>query len=447
MKQIEHQNFKIPPHSLEIEESILASCLLYPEHMAIFADILKPDDFYRSAHSRIYQACLNLYRDENICDLVTVTGELKKNDEIERIGGAIYLAKLIDRAPIAVVPEQYAETIKGKAILRKAIEVSSNIAKECFEDHREPQQIINDAIQRITEIETTIYGKDTFVNMKSLSLKMVEYYEKLQEADGNITGVPSGFADLDYFTAGFQKGDFILIAGRPSMGKTALALNILRKLGPANIPCGLFSLEQPREQIYNRALSAETNINLHSFRSGEFSKQEWVKITEEVGSMYAWPVYIDDTPTLHYSEIRRRARKLKRKCGAEIIFIDYLQLLEGDKQAGRVEEVSSISRNLKAIARELNIPIVGLSQLNRKVEERRDKRPILSDLRDSGSLEQDADIVMFLYRDEVYNKSKDNPKRGLAEIDIAKHRNGPTGTIELCWIKTTTKFEDLVKDF
>lgn len=445
MKQIEYH--KLPPQSLETEESVLASCLLYPEHLAIFVDILKPDEFYRSAHSKIYQACLNLYQAEKQCDILTVTEELKKNDQLEKIGGALYLARLIHDVPIAVVPEQYAEIIKGKAILRKAIEISSNIAQQCFEDHLEPVQIINDAIQKITEVETTIYGKETFIDMKSLSLKMGKYYEKLNEADGFVTGVPSGYADLDAMTAGFQPGDFILIAGRPSMGKTSLALNILRKLGQANIAGGIFSLEQPEGQLYSRALSSETNINLHKFRSGHFSKDDWNRITEEMGNIYDWPIFIDDTPGLNYSEIRRRSRKLKRKKDIKIIFIDYIQLLQGDKKAGRVEEVSSISRNLKAIARELNIPVVGLSQLNRKLEERRDKRPILSDLRESGALEQDADVVIFIYRDEVYNKSENNPNRGIAEIDIAKQRNGPTGRIDLCWIETRTKFEDLVKDF
>lgn len=357
--------------------------------------------------------------------------------------GVMQRSRLIDETPLASNIEHYARIIKDKAILRKLIEQSNTIIKTCFEDSIDVEVVIDDAQKRILGVEYDAGNVNAVACYRDLSLEAGERYENLANRKGSITGISSGFYILDNITCGFQNTDLIVIAARPGMGKTAIALNIAGNVGKQNIPIAYFSLEMSESQLFDRQVAGESGVNSQKFRSGRFEPSDWEAINKAQGKIYGWPVFIDDSPALHYMEIRRRARNLKKKEGVRLIIIDHLQLIRGDKASTRDREIGSITAGLKATAKELNIPFILLSQLNRQLEQRSNphKRPKMSDLRDSGNIEQDADIVAFLYRPVVYED--DEEFEGHTELNIAKQRNGPIGMIKLRWYEKTTKFQNL----
>jgi len=433
---------RTPPHNLEIEKSILSSCLSFPDDLDDFADLLGPDDFYKTAHKITFKTITSLHQKNEPANITTVAERLIASGELEKAGGGVALSRLMD-APPATDPAYYADIIRGHAVRRRLIEVSNVILKTGYQKEIDPQDALNKAQTAILNIE---YGKSgqCSTSLSDLAMDASDRYVALQKNSSGVTGVPSGFIDLDRVLCGFQKSDLIILAARPSMGKTALAVNIAINAAKGGYPVGFSSLEMNKNQITNRLFAGESGVNLLKFTSGKFSSEDWGRITEAQIMLHNLPIEIDDTPALHYQEFARRARRMVSKKGVKIIFVDYLGLMQGDKQGGRTEEVSSIARNLKATARSLNVPVVALSQLNRAVESRPDKRPQLSDLRDSGALEQDADVVLFIYRPEKY--FKDEKHKGVAVIDVAKQRNGPTGPIRLTFQNTTARFFDSARN-
>ena len=431
---------KLLPQNIEYEQSLLASALLYPDDQ-IFDEVGR-HDFYRSAHAEIWQALVDLHMANAPIDTTTAMTRLKETNKLEKIGGASYLAQLTD-CPIASNVEHYAKKLKSLSILRKIIMTAHNVMTGAYDANGDAQKVIDEAQSAFLSINCDS-EVPTPSKMRDLAISGLDRYEKLAKSPGSVTGIPTQFADLDCATCGLQKSDLIIIAGRPSMGKTALMLGLAANMA-ASHSIGIFSLEMSKDQLTDRIIALESNVNSLKFRSGRFSKDDWLAINEASSKVYSWPLEIDDTPALAYQELRRRARRMKKHSETEIIFIDYLQLIQGDKAGGRVEEISSVTRNLKAMAKELGIPVVALAQLNRACEMRENKRPRLSDLRDSGQIEQDADLICFLYRDDIYNKSKGNPKRGICELEIAKQRTGPVGTIRLQWDQTTMRFRTLIK--
>jgi len=433
----------IPPQAIELEESVIVSCFLERAEEAL--KILSPDDFYKTAHQKIFSAIFDLSKQKIQVDLPLVVDALRSAGHLEEVGGASYIASLLDGVPIASNVGHYARKIKNKAILRKLINHCHTITKACFQDSSEVETIIDDAQKRILSIEheTIDASNETAVSYRELSLEAGERYEDLSKRKGSITGIASGFYMLDYITCGFQNTDLIILAGRPGMGKTALALNIAGNVGKQDTPTAYFSLEMSKTQLFDRQIAGESGVNSQKFRSGRFEPDDWEAINRAQGKVYTRPVFIDDSAALHYMEIRRRAWGLKKNHGIKLVIIDHLQLIRGDKASTRDREIGSITAGLKATAKELNIPIILLSQLNRELERRPNphKRPRMSDLRDSGNIEQDADIVAFLYRPGVYEDEEEFG--GHAELNVAKQRNGPTGMIKLRWHDKTTKFQNL----
>jgi len=375
---------------------------------------------------------------------VTLTNLLKERGQLGSLGGASYLAELVDAVPMAVNAAHYAKIVQEKASLRRLIEQAASITTRCFEDKGDVEEILDFAERSIFDISENKI-KPSFYTLGEI---LTDTYKAVEEAYENkvlVTGVPTGFQGLDEKTSGFQPGDFIVIAGRPSMGKTALALNIARNASLETVePAAVFSLEMSKEQLSLRMLSSEARIDSSRMRGGFLSESDLARINRAAGALYDIPIYIDDSPAISALEIRAKARRMKMDKGLGLVVIDYLQLMRGRASAERRElEISEISRSLKALAKELNIPVVALSQLNRKVEDRTNKRPVLSDLRESGAIEQDADVILFIYRDEVYHKEEDNPNKGIAELILAKQRNGPIGAVKLAFLDTYTRFEDL----
>ncbi len=366
---------------------------------------------------------------------------------LEAVGGASYLARLVDTVPLAVNARHYAKIIYDKASLRRLIEKANAIIKRCFEEKGETENVIDFAESAVFEISQK-KARQSFFALSKIILGNIETLEEKQGNRSLVTGVPTGFTQLDNMTSGLQSSDLIILAARPSMGKTALALNIARHAAvEANIPVAVFSLEMSKEQLSLRMLCSEARIDSSRLRGGFFSMDDWHRITDAAGILSDAPIYIDDSPSLSAMEIRAKARRLKMDKNIGLIIIDYLQLMQGRSSAERRDlEISEISRGLKALAKELDLPVMALSQLNRMLEQRTDKRPRLSDLRESGALEQDADLVAFIYRDEVYNKEEDNPNRGTAEILLSKQRNGPTGDIYLSFLKSYTRFENMASE-
>ena len=434
----------LPPQSLEAEESILSAILIDNQTLLDIMDILGPEDFYRSAHQKIFSAITELFSKNEPVDLVTLSNLLRERGELEATGGATYLASIVDTVPLAVNAQHYAKIIHDKACLRRLIEKANAISKQCFENPGDVSEVIDFAENAIFEISQNKIRPAFF----HLSKIIEDNIDTLEERQGNkslVTGVPTGFNDLDGLTSGFQKSDLIILAGRPSMGKTAFALNIARNVAvEANIPVAIFSLEMAKEQLSMRMLCTEAKIDSSRLRSGFFGKKDWVKLTDAAGILAEAPIFIDDSPDISVVEIRAKARRLKIDKDIGLIIIDYLQLMKTRASAERRDlEISEISRSLKILAKELSLPVIALSQLNRKLEERQDKRPLLSDLRESGALEQDADVVAFIYRDEVYNKDENNPKKGTAEILLKKQRNGPIGDVQIKFFGAYTRFENL----
>jgi replicative DNA helicase len=435
--------YHVPPQSLEAEESILSAILVDNDTLPEILEILSPKDFYRSSHQKTFTAMTELFSRNEPVDLVTLTNILRERGWLEEIGGATYLANLVDTVPLAVNAQHYAKIVHDKACLRQLIEKSNAIAKRCFEDRGDVENVIDYAESSIFEISENKIKPSFYPIGKIIELNI----DALEERQGNkalVTGVATGFTKLDELTAGLQKSDLIILAGRPGMGKTAFALNIAKNSAvDANIPVAIFSLEMSKEQLSFRMLSSEARIDSSRLRRGFITQDDWIKITDAAGFLSQAPIFIDDSPNITVLEIRAKSRRLKMENDIGLIIIDYLQLMKGRISAERRDlEISEISRSLKALAKELDIPVLALSQLNRKLEERSDKRPQLADLRESGALEQDADVVAFIYRDELYNKDENNPNKGKAEIILAKQRNGPTGAAILTFLDTYTRFEN-----
>ena len=438
---------KLPPQNIEAEESLLSAILIDNRTLLDVLELLVPENFYKTAHQLIFAGITALFTRNEPIDLVTLTNILKEQGHLEKIGGASFLASLVDTVPLAANAQHYAKIIHAKSALRQLIEKSNVITQRCFEDRGDVDAVIDFAESSIFEISEN----KTSQSVHPLSKIIETNIDALEERQGNraiITGVPTGFPLLDHKTSGLQNSDLIILAARPGMGKTALALNIARHAAvEAGIPVVIFSLEMSKEQLSMRLLSSEARLDSSRLRSGFITQEDWLKITEAAGALSNAPVLIDDTPSLSAMEIRAKARRLKIDKNIGLIVIDYLQLMQGRRGAERRElEISEISRSLKALAKELNLPVIALSQLNRMLEQRSDKRPQLSDLRESGALEQDADVVTFIYRDEVYNKDENNPEKGKAEVIIAKQRNGPVGTIPLVFLGAYTRFENMADD-
>ncbi len=433
---------RVPPHNIEAEKSVLGALMLEGDSIVKIVDRVFPEDFYYDAHKRIYESMLSLYNTSKVIDVVTVSDELSKSGKLEEVGGIMYLRELVDAVPTAANIEYYANIVKEKALLRALIERGTEIVKMGYEEDKSIDELLDRAERLIFEIGRRNI-REGFVHVQEVVEQTFKDMKSLYEEKKRVTGVPSGFVDIDNITAGFQRGSLNVIAARPSMGKTALAIDIARNASMRyGIPVAIFSLEMSKEQIAQRLICSEARIELHKLRTGFIKKDEWPKLVSAVGRLTRAPIYIDESPTITVVELRAKARRLKKEVGIGLIIVDYLQLVTlGRRVDNRQQEVSEISRALKSLARELDIPVIALSQLSRAVEQRNDKRPLLSDLRDSGAIEQDADLVAFIYRDEVYNsKTKD---RNIAEIKIAKHRNGATGVKRLAFFKEFTTFEDL----
>jgi len=436
--------YHVPPHSIEAEESLLSAILIDNTALLEVLEIVSPKDFYRSAHEKIFTAVVDLFNKNEPIDLVTVVERLREKGQLEEVGGAVFLARLVDTVPLAVSAGHYAKIIHEKAILRRLIEKANAISKRCFEDVGSAEEIMDFAEGAVFEVSEKRH-RQAFYPIGALIDKSIDALEERQGNKALITGVPTGFTLFDNLTSGLQRSDLIIIAARPSMGKTAFALNIARNAAvDARVACAIFSLEMSKEQLSLRLLCAEAGIDSSRLRSGFFSKEDWVNLTDAAGVLSDAPIYIDDTPNISALEIRAKARRLKMEVNLGLIIVDYLQLMRSHYMAERRDlEISEISRSLKALAKELDLPVVAISQLNRKLEERGDKRPQLADLRESGALEQDADVVAFIYRDEVYNKDENNPNKGKAELLLSKQRNGPTGMVPLAFLTAFTRFENL----
>lgn len=435
---------KIPPHQIEAEQSLLGGILIDNEGLPSALEVLRGDEFYRDSHRTIFRTIQELFEQNEPVDLITVTDLLTEKNQLEAVGGATYLASLTDMVPSATNVQAYAKIVNEKALLRRLIQAAHEIMSWCYGGGKNVEEILDHtegAIFTITENRI----RSSYFPLKEVVKKSIEVIENFQENREMVTGVPSHFADLDKLTAGFQPSDLIIIAGRPSMGKTALALNIARNAAlEGGVPVGFFSLEMSKEQLAMRLLCSEARVDSHKIRTGFLSRQECAKMLTAAGYFMDTALYIDDTPAISSLELRAKARRMKADRGLGMIVVDYLQLMRSREGAERREqEISEISRSLKALAKELNIPVIALSQLNRKVEERHDKRPQLSDLRESGAIEQDADVIAFIYRDEVYNQA--TTEKGIAEVSISKQRNGPTGRVKLAYINSYTRFENLAQ--
>jgi replicative DNA helicase len=434
---------KVPPQNIEAEQSILSAILIENNTLPEVLEILSEKDFYREVHQKIFVAMVDLFERNEPADLITVTNVLKEKGQLESVGGATYLSELVDTVPMATNAAHYAKIIREKATLRRLIERTASITSRCFEDRGDMEDILDFAERSIFDISEDKV-RPAFHALADILTDTYKAVEQAYENKVLVTGLPTGYHELDQLTSGFQPGDLVVIAGRPSMGKTALALNITQiSTATTGIPAAIFSLEMSKEQLSLRLLSSEARIDSSKMRGGFLNESDLARINRAAGTLYDLPIYIDDSPAISALEIRAKARRMKMEKGLGLIIVDYLQLMRGRASAERRElEISEISRSLKALAKELNIPVVALSQLNRKVEDRSNKRPVLSDLRESGAIEQDADVIVFIYRDEVYNKEPDNPNRGVAEINVAKQRNGPIGTVRLTFLEQCTRFED-----
>ena len=436
---------KIPPHDIEAEQAVLGSMLTDKEAVASAIESLKPEDFYREDNRAIYDAILNLYSKPEPIDIITVKAELIENGKFESIGGLEYLASLPDKVPTTANVDMYIKIVEEKSILRNLIKTSNEIITLGYEESEAVDAIMDQAEKKIFELMQKKNQKG-YTPIKDILIDTFDELEKLYNQKGYVTGVPTGFADLDQITAGLHKSDLILIAARPAMGKSAFALNIsVNAAVRSGTPVAIFGLEMSKEQMVNRMLCSEAMVDLQKVRTGKIEEAEWIKLVNATGPLSEAPIYIDDTPGISIMEIRAKCRKLKLEKDIGLVVIDYLQLIQGTGKRGasREQEISEISRSLKILAKELDVPVVALSQLSRASEQRQDHRPMLSDLRESGAIEQDADIVMFLYRDDYYNP--DSEKKNITEIIIAKHRSGSTGTIELRWLNNYTKFANIEK--
>jgi replicative DNA helicase len=444
MEDISAELRKIPPQQIEAEQSLLGGIMVDSAGLPSALEVLKGDEFYKESHRIIFTAIQDLFERNEPVDILTVTNLLEERKLLESVGGASYIAALTDAMPTSSNVAAYAKIINEKAVMRRLIQSANEIISFAYGGGKNSEEVLDSAEAAIFRIaERRI--RTSYFPLKEVIKKNIETIERYQEYRETVTGVPSGYKELDRLTAGFQKSDLIIIAARPSMGKTALGLCIARNAAmKSGIPVGFFSLEMSKEQLAMRLLCSEAMVDSHKIRSGFLSRQECGKLLQAAGLFMDVPIYIDDTPGISPLELRAKARRIMADQGLGLVVVDYLQLMRGRETAERREqEISEISRSLKGLAKELDIPVIAIAQLNRKVEERADKRPLLSDLRESGAIEQDADVIAFIYRDEVYAKHG-SKEPGVAEIIIGKQRNGPSGeTVKLAYISTYTRFENL----
>lgn len=434
---------KIPPHSIEAERSVLGAMILDKEAIIEVVDVVRSGDFYRDTHKIIFEAIVSLFNENEPVDAVTVSDRLVLAGQLKSVGGLPYLSDLTDVGVVTSSARYHARIIEEKATLRRLIRTSSEIIEQGYASQN-AADVLESAEKSIFEISQK-KNREGMVEINEVLTRAYETIEKLSNSDGTITGLSTGFIDIDRKTSGFQKSDLILVAARPSMGKTALALNLCQNAAKnAQGAVAVFSLEMSKEQLVQRLISSETHIPLGKIRNGDLQEQDWIDLSRGMGMLSKTNIFIDDTPAATVMEMRAKCRRLKMEKGLDMIMIDYLQLMSGSGES-RQQEISGISRGLKALAREMDCPVVALSQLSRAPEQRTDRRPMLSDLRESGAIEQDADVVMFLYRDEYY--FPDSEKKGVGEVIIAKQRNGETGTVELTWLGEFTKFVNMQREF
>ena len=447
MTTLEQALRKVPPQNLEAEESVLGGILLDPDALDRIIEVMSASDFYRDAHRTIFETMLALSERGEPIDLITLSDALKARGQLPQVGGATFLAELGDKVPSAANVAHYARIVRDKAVLRSLIRVSGEIVGRCYDSQDDIEQFLDEAERLIYDVSEQRI-RPAFFKVGDMIMDTIKTVEQLYERKEMVTGVPTGFLDLDQKTAGLQPADLVIIASRPSMGKTAFALNIAQYVAlQTNATVGVFSLEMAKEQLVMRLLCAEARVDNAKVRAGYLAERDFPRLAMAAGRLAEAPIFIDDTPGLNVLELRAKARRLKREHDLGVVIVDYLQLMRGldQKQENRVQELAEISRGLKALAKELQVPVVALSQLNRQVETRGDKRPIMSDIRESGSIEQDADVILFLYRDEMYHA--DSADEGTAEIIIGKQRNGPIGTVRLAFRSEYTRFENLAGNF
>lgn len=435
---------KLPPQNVEAEQSVLGSLLLDKDAIIKVADLITPEDFYRDDNREIFRAMLALFERRMPIDVVTLSDELEKKNEFEKVGGATYLTTLVNMVPTASHVVHYAEIVQQKATLRRLIQAATRITELGYDEEGDMSTLLDRAEQSLFSVSQK-YLKQNFVPIKDVLSDTFERIDELHRNKGVLRGVPTGFRDLDGVLSGFQDSDLIIVAARPSMGKTAIVTNIAAHAAiKEKRSVGFFALEMSRDQLADRLISLESGVDSWKIRTGQLSDEDFPKIGYAMGTLAEAPLYIDDSPSLNIMEIRSKCRRLQMEHGLDLVIVDYLQLMEGrsrNSDGNRVQEISEISRSLKTLAREINVPVVALSQLSRAVEARPDKRPMLSDLRESGSIEQDADVVIFIYRDDYYHKDSD--RKGITELLVRKHRNGPIGDVELMFIPEQTRFRSV----
>ncbi|MHB8829002.1 MAG: replicative DNA helicase [Syntrophales bacterium] len=444
MKDIDVSLHKIPPQNLEAEQSILGGILLDNQALNAVMEVLTQSDFYSDAHRKIFASIIELNNRSEPADLITLSNIMKDQKKLDQVGGISYLASLVDNVGSAANIAYYAKIVKEKSILRSMIGAATEILNNSYDVGTDVDQILDKAEHVIFEISENKI-RPSFSPIREILKDSFQTIEKLYANKELITGVATGFDKLDEITSGLQRSDLIIIAGRPSMGKTAFALNIAQYAAlETGVPVAIFSLEMAKEQLVMRMLAAEARVDSQRLRKGFLGETDWPRLTDAAGHLSDAPIYIDDTPAITVIEMKAKSRRLKAENGLGLIVLDYLQLMRGSAyRDSREQEISEISRSLKALAKELSVPVIALSQLNRKVEDRTNRRPMMADLRESGAIEQDADVIAFIYRDDVYNKSEDNPEKGIAEIIIGKQRNGPTGIVKLAFQEKYTRFENL----
>ena len=436
---------KIPPNDVEAEQAVIGSMFTDKEAVSAAIEVLKPEDFYREDNRTIFEAILNLYSRSEPIDIITLKSELSSMGKFEAVGGLEYIAELPDKVPTTANVEQYIKIVEEKSVLRNLIKTANEIITLGYDQTQEVDGIIDGAEKKIFEVMQKKNQKG-YTPIKDILVETFTELEQLYNQKQRITGIPTGFSDLDFRTSGLHNSDLILVAARPAMGKSAFALNIATNAAVrAKVPVAIFSLEMSKEQMTSRILCSEAMVDSNKVRTGKIDDEEWGKLAAASGELSEANIYIDDTPGISIMEIRAKCRKMKIEKNIGLVVIDYLQLVQGSGKRGssREQEIAEISRSLKILAKEINVPVIALSQLSRAPEQRPDHRPMLSDLRESGSIEQDADIVMFLYRDDYYNE--DSEKKNIAEVILAKHRAGSTGTVELLWLGNYTKFANIDK--
>ena len=440
---------RVPPHDLEAERAVIGAMLVSETAVSAVAEKVEAEDFYSETHRVIYATMMKLYSRGDPIDQLTLTNELRSSGEFDRVGGRAYVFQIVESVPTTANAGRYADIVRGKALLRAVIDAGSRISEDAFREPEDVGEALDSAEQLIYSVSNRSL-RDHLAPVSELASSALEMIQKLYEQEGEVTGVETGFEDLDRLTTGFHKSDLVVLAARPAMGKTAMALNaIWHAASEKKAPVAIFSLEMSKEQLVQRLISQTTRIPTQSLRSGNVKAEDWPKLLHGVAEVSKAPIWIDDTAGVSLMEMRAKTRRLASQLNAAggpplaLIVVDYLQLMIGNGRENRQQEIAEISRGLKVLARDLDVPVLAIAQLSRAVEARHDKRPMLSDLRDSGAIEQDADMVMFLYRDEYYNPDSDD--KGIAEVIVGKHRNGPTGKVQLAWLEQYTKFASLAR--